>query len=70
MTGLRTPPLAPPEEPDEIEGAVLEKPTLCEQVVNLVEALFHRFIKLRISEAWRREVVPKICAWVEISEHS
>jgi hypothetical protein len=67
MIGLRTPPLAPPEEADELEGAVLEKVALCEQVVDFVEALFQRFIKLRISEAWRREVVPKIHAWVERS---
>ena len=64
MLGLRTPPLAPPEEADEIEGAVLEKVALCEEAVNLVEALFQRFIRLRISPAWRREVVPKMRAWV------
>jgi hypothetical protein len=70
MIGLRTPPLAPPEEADEIEGAVLEKVALCEQVVDLVEALFQRFMKLRISQAWRREIVPKIRAWVERSGQS
>jgi hypothetical protein len=67
MIGLRTPPLAPPEEADEIEGAVLEKMALCEEVVDFVETLFQRFIRLRISEAWRREVLPKIHAWVERS---
>jgi len=65
LMGLKTPRSAPVESPDEVEGAVLEKLGLCEEVVRLVDSLFVRFIKLRVSERWREETVPGMKAWVK-----
>ena len=65
LMGLKTPPLAPVETPDEVEGAVVEKVGLCEVVVRLLDALFRRFIKLRVSERWREEEVPRMKAWIK-----
>nr|HID58744.1 hypothetical protein [Desulfobacterales bacterium] len=64
VTGLKTPTVAPVETSDEIEGAALEKTALCEVVIDLVDALFNRFIKLRVSDDWENEVVPKIRKWI------
>jgi hypothetical protein len=61
---LKTPWSSPVESPDEVEGAVLEKVGLCEEIVRLVDSLFLQFVKLRVSERWREEVVPKMKDWV------
>lgn len=65
LTGLKTPRSAPMESADEIEGAVLDKVGLCDEVVRLVDSLFLRFVKLRVSERWREEVIPKMKAWIK-----
>lgn len=65
LAGLKTPRSAPVESADEIEGAVLDKVGLCEEVVRLVDSLFLRFIKLRVSERWREELIPKMKAWIK-----
>jgi hypothetical protein len=64
LIGLRTPLSAPVESPDEVEGAVIEKVGLCDEVVRLLDSLFLRFIKLRVSERWRQEAVPAMQAWI------
>jgi hypothetical protein len=65
LTGVKTPHSAPVESPDEIEGAVVEKIGLCEEVVRLLDSLFLRFIKLRVSERWRQEAVSGMKAWIK-----
>jgi hypothetical protein len=65
LMALKTPRSAPVESADEVEGAVLEKLGLCEEVVRLVDSLFLRFIKLRASERWRDEMIPKMKAWIK-----
>ena len=65
LMGLKTPRSAPVESPDEVEGAVVEKVGLCEEVVRLLDSLFLRFIKLRVSERWREEAVPGMKAWIK-----
>jgi len=65
LSGLKTPRSAPVESPDEVEGAVLEKLGLCDEMVRLLDSLFLRFIKLRVSERWREEAVPGMKAWIK-----
>jgi len=65
LMGLKTPPSAPVESPDEVEGAVVEKVGLCDQIVRLLDSLFRRFVKLRVSERWGDETVPDIKAWIK-----
>jgi hypothetical protein len=64
LTGLKTPPVAPVESPEEVEGAVIEKIALLEEIAELLDALFQRFIKLRVSDEWQEEVVPRIREWI------
>jgi hypothetical protein len=34
-------------------------------LVRLLDSLFLRFIKLRVSERWRQEAVPGMKAWIK-----
>ena len=64
ITGLKTPETPPVENSDETEGAVIDKLFLSAEVVQLVETLYKGFIDLRISPAWKTEVVPAIKRWI------
>jgi hypothetical protein len=64
FTGLKTPPSAPVENADEVEGAVFEKITLSEVIIQFLDLLFQAFIKLRVSDDWHRSVVPKMRNWI------
>jgi hypothetical protein len=65
--GLKTPPTAKVEALQEIEGAVLEKLFLIDMVLQRLDSLFAKFIKLRISPAWEHVEAPAIRQWVENS---
>ncbi len=65
LTGLKTPPSAPVENADELEGAVLEKIALGEDAIHLLDSLFNAFIKLRVSDDWHMKVVPKMRNWIK-----
>ncbi len=43
-------------DPEEIEGMILERIFLFEELVRLVNELFTLFIKIRVSEQWRDEL--------------
>lgn len=63
---FKTPPILPPDERDsemEAEGNFLEKISLVEEGMNIVDELFEYFVKLRISEAWDTVEVPAIRKW-------
>ena len=62
---LRTPKTAPMEEggEEDTEGAFLEKMALIEEGTGLVDLLFERFLKIRISEAWDFEEIPRMRKW-------
>jgi len=64
---FRTPPVLPPEEgeaDESTEGAFLEKVFLVDEGMDTVDLLFEYFLSLRISEAWEREELPAIRAWI------
>jgi recombination associated protein RdgC len=63
-----TPPVLPPEEDDSEqgpEGRLLEKIALVEEGLEIVDALFEQFLRLRVSESWEAEEVPLIRRWIE-----
>lgn len=64
LTGLRPPETGKVDKKEELDGAILEKYFLYGRVCDLVDALFKRFILLRLSEAWNKESLPKIKAWI------
>jgi len=67
---LRTPPVLPASEVDEeepLEGAFLEKVSLIEESMEIVDSLFEYFLKLRTSDRWESEELPGVRRWVESS---
>jgi len=51
------------DNPEEVEGLILERIYLFEELVKLVNELFRMFIKIRISSLWLEEL-EKIRTWV------
>ena len=62
--GLKCPATGSVESEEDLEGAVLEKAYLCEKAVQLTDNLFKKFITLRVSEHWDKEVVPRMRKWI------
>ncbi len=52
--------------PEETEGMILERIYLFEELVRLVNELFHLFLQNRIAESWGKELV-RIREWVNKS---
>jgi len=65
ITGLKTPSIGKIENEDDVEGAVLEKTFLCTRVFEVIDTLFIKFIKKRISEQWKTRDLPEIRAWIQ-----
>jgi hypothetical protein len=63
ISSLKTPAVAPVESGDDIEGAVIEKIYLYDQVLQLIHNLFKLFIKDRVSDNWSR-TVNHITNWI------
>jgi recombination associated protein RdgC len=51
------------DDPDSLDGQILERIGLFEEVINLVNELFRMFINIRGSSQWSEELV-KIRSWV------
>jgi hypothetical protein len=64
ISSLKVPETGKIESDDEIEGAVIEKIYLLGQIVNLVNALFRSFVKLRVGPKWEGQIVPAIREWI------
>jgi hypothetical protein len=58
----------PIESLDDVEGALLEKVYLLETILQFIDTLFERFIKMRVTNDWNERVVPQIRQWVVKSE--
>jgi len=63
ISSLKTPAVGQIETGDDIEGAVIEKVYLYEQVIELIHNLFKVFIKNRVSDSWP-ETVNHIKKWI------
>jgi hypothetical protein len=64
LSGFKTPKIAPPESPDDLEDAVLEKVFLYDKILQFLEKLYKHFIKLRTSDNWQNRIVPLIKKWM------
>jgi hypothetical protein len=67
LSGFKTPKTSPPESPDDLEGAILEKVFLYDKILQFLEKLYKHFIKLRTSNTWQSRVVPLIKTWMHSS---
>jgi recombination associated protein RdgC len=54
------------ENPEEVEGMILERIYLFEELIRVVNTLFKMFLVVRVSADWREELA-KIRNWVEKS---
>lgn len=68
ISSLKTPESGQIENKEDTEGAVLEKIYLYDKVVEFVEISFHHFIRIRLSDKWKKIIVPKIKDWLSNSE--
>lgn len=64
LTGLKTPATKKSGSEDDIEGMVLEKVFLLEQLSQVIDTLFLQFIKKRISEEWKKKEIQEIRDWI------
>jgi hypothetical protein len=64
ITGLKVPDTGPVETLADLDGALLEKAALVERALRLIEGLFYRFLRIRISEYWQTEAVAGIRKWI------
>lgn len=67
ISSFKTPKIAPPEDPDDLQGVVLEKVFLYDKILQFLEKLYRYFIKLRTSNNWQSAVVPLIKKWMYAS---
>lgn len=65
FSSLNLPTIALPESEEDFEGFVLEKIYLYEKVLTLFNNIFAHFVKIRLSNAWQRKMVPKIRNWIQ-----
>jgi recombination associated protein RdgC len=54
-------------DPEAVEGRLLEKISLYEQALQFVDELFRMYLKVRLSEGWERELL-KVRAWINARE--
>ena len=64
FSGLKTPETGKIEKKEDIDGAILERSYLYGKVIDTIDDLFRTFINLRITEQWKKEVVPQIKQWI------
>ena len=67
VSSFKTPKTAPPESPEDREGAILEKVFLFDKILQFLEKLYKHFIKLRTSDAWKNRAGPLMKTWMQAS---
>ncbi len=65
ISSLNIPVTGLPESTEDIEGVVLEKIFLYDNILKLLENLFTHFVKLRVSNTWQSKVVSVIRNWIQ-----
>lgn len=68
IAGLKVPDTGAVETAEDTDGAILERVFLYEKIVSLIDRLYGTFIRLRLSEKWEKETVPKLRTWIGASE--
>ncbi len=63
LSSVKTPKIAAPEGPEDMESAVLEKIFLYDKILQFLEKLYKTFIKYRLSDRWLKRDVNLIKKW-------
>ncbi|MGD8342481.1 MAG: hypothetical protein PVH53_02760 [Desulfobacterales bacterium] len=63
LSSMKTPKIAAPESPEDMESAVLEKIFLYDKILQFLEKLYKTFIKYRLSDRWLKRDVNLIKKW-------
>ena len=64
LSNLKTPKIAAPESPEEVEGRVLEKILLYDKILQFLEKLYKSFIKRRLSSRWQSQEIYRMKKWL------
>ena len=64
FSNFKTPKIALPESPEDLEGFVLEKAYLLDKILQFIEKIYILFIKQRVSSRWQSAIVPEIITWM------
>jgi hypothetical protein len=64
LSSLKTPKIAVPQSPEDVEGSVLEKIYLYDKILQFLEKLYKKFIKLRTSGRWQSHEIYLIKKWL------
>lgn len=68
IAGLKTPDSGPLETSEDLEGRFLEKVYMDEKAIQLVDNLYRYFLRLRISNDWNENNVPRLRKWLHQKE--
>jgi hypothetical protein len=52
------------ENPEEAEAFLLDRIFTCERITSWMYLIFNRFVRLRLSESWKRSVIPAMRQWI------
>ena len=63
LSSFKTPKIATPESPEDIEGIVLEKIFLYDKILQFIEKLYKTFIKIRVSTHWHNHEAASMAKW-------
>ena len=64
LGNLKVPDTGPVETKKNIEGLLIEKTYLLTRAFNILDNLFKKFIKLRVSNDWNNNTVPYLAEWI------
>ena len=63
LSSVKTPKIAPPQGPEDMEGLVLEKIFLYDKILQFLEKLYKTFIKIRLSTHWHNRETSLMKKW-------
>ena len=64
FSGMKLPETGPIESSEDMEGLILEKIYLYEKPFQFIDKVYRAFVKLRLSDAWRNEILPGMQRWL------
>ena len=64
FSSLKLPETGAAEQPEDMEGMVLEKLFLYEKPFKFIDELYRRFIELRLSDKWKA-VLSELKKWIQ-----
>ncbi|MDA8140109.1 MAG: hypothetical protein M0036_15790 [Desulfobacteraceae bacterium] len=68
FVNLKLPETGPMESGEDMEGLILEKVFLYEKPFELIDKLYQAFLKIRLSDEWKRKALPAMKKWLTPSQ--